>query len=574
MGVRLPSEYQDVEWIGTTGTQIIDTDYLPVDGDEMSIEFSFTSFPGSKNYYCLAATDNSDPQVQFVFGNDSGSRTLYYKYFSTGSAKMLKTSFAVNTIYRIDVASNGDCTCNGVTVSPVNNLGYATGHMRFFARMAGNINFIGRLYTFVASHSGTEKVNLVPCYRKSDNEPGMYDLVSGEFFVNQGTGEFVVGPDVIGSISPLMVAWRRIMMAAASVAKKLTKLIATSTTGLVSFDTNVEMPTKVTCEFSPLQEGTGDPSPDNVRPISGWTGCEVYHTGKNMWWTDYTYNDPGGAIKKNGEFIAINKGGVTTTYLLGGSSENNRINFKLPKGTYSLSAYSETFSGMYLLFTDGSKWYPRTTKTFDKDMIVQAVRCNTARLAVGTYLWKIQIEQGAECTDYEPYQGETIPITFTDPTTGDPLTVYGGTVTLNEDGSADVVSEWQLIDLGNLKWVADGSRSTYYYATVPTLVSKNNNVISTCYKGINPQGIGAWRTDTRDLIIGQRSNSSIAIIDTNYRNDASGLKTSLSGQYAITLISPVIYHFPNIGQLYTFLDTNNIWHDMNGDITVEYWNKQ
>lgn len=27
--------------------------------------------------------------------------------------------------------------------------------------------------------------------------------------------------------------------------------------------------------FEPVQEGSGDPSPDNVRPITGWTGCEV-----------------------------------------------------------------------------------------------------------------------------------------------------------------------------------------------------------------------------------------------------------------------------------------------------------
>lgn len=26
--------------------------------------------------------------------------------------------------------------------------------------------------------------------------PGMYDLVSGEFYTNSGTGEFVVGADV------------------------------------------------------------------------------------------------------------------------------------------------------------------------------------------------------------------------------------------------------------------------------------------------------------------------------------------------------------------------------------------
>ena len=32
----------------------------------------------------------------------------------------------------------------------------------------------------------------------------------------------------------------------------------------------------------PVQAGEGDPSPENVRPITGWTGCEVQRTGKNL----------------------------------------------------------------------------------------------------------------------------------------------------------------------------------------------------------------------------------------------------------------------------------------------------
>lgn len=43
---------------------------------------------------------------------------------------------------------------------------------------------------------GTIQMNLIPCYRKSDDEPGMYDTVTNTFFTNQGTGEFTVGQDV------------------------------------------------------------------------------------------------------------------------------------------------------------------------------------------------------------------------------------------------------------------------------------------------------------------------------------------------------------------------------------------
>lgn len=34
--------------------------------------------------------------------------------------------------------------------------------------------------------------NLVPCYRNSDHEPGMYDTVTGKFYTNAGQGAFTL----------------------------------------------------------------------------------------------------------------------------------------------------------------------------------------------------------------------------------------------------------------------------------------------------------------------------------------------------------------------------------------------
>lgn len=40
------------------------------------------------------------------------------------------------------------------------------------------------------------ELKLVPCYRKSDNEIGMYDMFSGNFYTNAGTGKFSKGNDI------------------------------------------------------------------------------------------------------------------------------------------------------------------------------------------------------------------------------------------------------------------------------------------------------------------------------------------------------------------------------------------
>jgi hypothetical protein len=49
---------------------------------------------------------------------------------------------------------------------------------------------------------------------------------------------------------------------------------------IASFTDGVNDPVdKLLVAITPVQTGTGDPSPDNVRPISGWDGCTVYRSG-------------------------------------------------------------------------------------------------------------------------------------------------------------------------------------------------------------------------------------------------------------------------------------------------------
>lgn len=63
------------------------------------------------------------------------------------------------------------------------------------------------------------------------------------------------------------------------------KLVEETVTGNpVSFETDVAKPLKgLLIPFTPVQSGTGDPSPDNVRPISGFTGINAVRCGVNLW---------------------------------------------------------------------------------------------------------------------------------------------------------------------------------------------------------------------------------------------------------------------------------------------------
>lgn len=52
---------------------------------------------------------------------------------------------------------------------------------------------------------------------------------------------------------------------------------------VASFNTDMKAPIKeLKAYFTPVQEGSGDPSPENVRPIRGCTGVNVYESGINI----------------------------------------------------------------------------------------------------------------------------------------------------------------------------------------------------------------------------------------------------------------------------------------------------
>ena len=53
-----------------------------------------------------------------------------------------------------------------------------------------------KLYDIKIYKNNVLVYNAIPCYRKSDQEVGLYDLIGNVFYTNQGTGSFLVGPDV------------------------------------------------------------------------------------------------------------------------------------------------------------------------------------------------------------------------------------------------------------------------------------------------------------------------------------------------------------------------------------------
>lgn len=96
-------------------------------------------------------------------------------------------------------------------VSNINNIYISSTGQEYNTPYSNNNDIYGSLYLF-SIHSETTVTgagirlygcklftgqtlvrNFIPCIRKSDNEPGLYDTINNIFYTNQGTGKFSYG---------------------------------------------------------------------------------------------------------------------------------------------------------------------------------------------------------------------------------------------------------------------------------------------------------------------------------------------------------------------------------------------
>ena len=111
----------------------------------------------------------------------------------------------------------------------------------------------------------------------------------------------------------------------------------------VSFDTNVAKPMSVVAAFSPVQVGTGDPSPDNVRPITGFSGAKIVHLDENL----LSINRAGGQSTQGITYTPVRQNDKTVAVKVEGERTNTNPFFNLnyvdgstkaiAPGTYKIS---------------------------------------------------------------------------------------------------------------------------------------------------------------------------------------------------------------------------------------------
>lgn len=183
----LPTGYTQIDYIESTGTQYIDTNYTPVQGD--SFEFKNVSFTSNGDSQALFSAGTGDYQLIFLIFMDNS----YFKYFSTGSAATIPVSSFNNANIRIN---NGEFYINDVLKTIVNYGGAVNTSLNLFRR-TGNVSYANaKIGEIIISNNNIIKKHYIPAQRNSDNAVGLYEIVGNTFYNNGGTGTFSKGNEV------------------------------------------------------------------------------------------------------------------------------------------------------------------------------------------------------------------------------------------------------------------------------------------------------------------------------------------------------------------------------------------
>lgn len=346
----------------------------------------------------------------------------------------------------------------------------------------------------------------------------------------------------------------------------------TASGSVANFETDLALPLKsLKVDVNAVQSGSGDPSPDNVRPISGWSSVNVTRTGKNL------LPSLSSAVTVNHiTFSPLSDGAIDINGTASGNASvdvgRNEGCF-LQAGTYyvniTATPYTITVFGMVngtvMTIKSGGGLFTLTkpTQIFVRVLIASGTSVNHFRLP-------LQIEFGSTATDYEPYNGTTEVINLGN-------TYYGGHFTQDKDGHRQFEVTHSFAPFtGDENWTAYQSMPYHYQVDLPNVLKNNGsdkNSISNMFTsraGMNSSSAtiteGVFSADGNRIRFKKTSCADLTawvnFVTTQYNNGKP-----LQVRYKLE--TPIIIDLPDGEPIITLNGTNNIYADT-GDCAVEF----
>ena len=186
----LPNTYTEVDYIESSGTQRIDTGFKPNSNTKYDMDVLVTQKEvGASQYFVSSQTSkrsnvyfNANNYLSIGYGSDYYNTSILVETNKKYNLVLDKNKFYIDNEL-ITTANAGEFSLNL--------------NAQLFVQYAGGTTYnnyaYARLYTFKIYDNGVLVRDFIPCYRNSDNEVGLYDLVNDVFYTNSGTGSFTYG---------------------------------------------------------------------------------------------------------------------------------------------------------------------------------------------------------------------------------------------------------------------------------------------------------------------------------------------------------------------------------------------
>lgn len=234
-------------------------------------------------------------------------------------------------------------------------------------------------------------------------------------------------------------------------------------------------PLGVTASWEPVQEGSGEPSPENIRPISGRDSVKVERCGENL--LPHIFDRIPDTVTKDG--LTIVKTPKGTIHVSGKKTETNWTDLfrivlaeservEMPAGTYSWG------SGVSLTTDKGNLHVSPFTTDTPRIITGAYAAVNTAGTYNKDYIPAL-VAGSEKPTKVEPYTGQTATLTL-------PRTIYGGEV---DAVTGDGQETWQAKSFnGTENWALydDGSSAKFFYTADYTVDSEPLDTICSHFR--------------------------------------------------------------------------------------------
>ena len=347
----------------------------------------------------------------------------------------------------------------------------------------------------------------------------------------------------------------------------------TASGSIASFTDGAEgIPVKsLSVAIEPVQSGSGDPSPTNIRPISGHTEVNVYRTGKNLYdigalvtkaWNG-TSNYPTRARTETALWLPIG-----TTITISASSDF--------VATYNWNVVQANMDFPMSASISDLGWQTATTRTLTT--VAPYIGITIKRRDSGTITLEdlqaqqFQIELGSTATDYEPYAGQTYNVSLGQTVYGGTLDVVSGVLTINTEFrtilgenvvAVSSATGYAMIALGALGYI------NAYYAARSNMFAKwdgtSSAIPANYFNCINSSDYNRaqllFRCDFTSSSGPEQKQKYVDFLDE--MNEAG---TPLVVVYG--LATPLTYQLTPT-QVSTLLGENNVWSDA-GTVAVTY----